>query len=582
MKFFFKTLQANRQPYRVFLTLSLLLAAVISVAGVITTRLTGELGQAALDMDTTALVHFILIVTGLTAIRAITSALLALLVGRYGAKVGYNFRQNFAKYFLQRPFAAFEGANSGESLSLFSNDLPGAIGLVSAHGLRLFSDILLILVTFVYMLMLNTVLTLIFFASFPAIMILQILLAAPIQKTQAKWLETRATVTAVVNDSLQNTSTVAAYSLEDVVVRRTANAFDDVVAATKKYALSLVPIAMFGMVISFTPLIILVSIAANRVIGGYMSVAEFIAFTGLAGETASFLGMLSQRQSSIQTAAAGAKRVLEAMETPVEDLEKGSAIENEKSDIAVLAEDLTFSYSRPTSGEEDVPLALDGVNFAIEKGSRVAFVGGSGSGKSTVLKLLLGLYAPNSGKLNVLGSGVDDVSLGSLRDTFAYVPQDSFLFPESIGANITGETEFTDLPRLEKACKDAGIFDFIQTLPDKFNSSLNESAENISGGQKQRIALARAFYRNAPIILFDEATSALDPATETAILENFNAMTQGKTVIMVAHRIKAISFCDTIIVMDGGKVASAGTHDQLLTSCKVYKNLYENQTKGAA
>jgi len=576
MKFLFKTLQANRQPYRAFLALSLLLALIMSVASVVTTRLTGDMGQAALDANTTELLRFIVIVTGLFAIQAISSAILALLVGRYSGKVGYNFRDNFAKYFLQRPFAAFEGANSGESLSLFSNDLPHAVALVSAHGLRLFSDILMLVVTFVYMLMLNTVLTLIFFASFPVILVLQILLAAPIQKTQGKWLESRATVTAVVHDSLQNTSTVAAYSLENVVVRRTAAAFDDVLAATKKYALSLVPIAMFGMVISFTPLIIVISVAANRVIGGYMSIAEFIAFTSLAGETASFLGMLSQRQSSIQTSAAGAKRILEAMETPVEDLTKGNVLQ-QSGDIAVLAENLTFSYSRTTSDEEDAPLALDNVNFTITKGSRVAFVGGSGSGKSTVLKLLLGLYSPNSGKLNVLGNSMDEISLGSLRDTLAYVPQDSFLFPESIGANITGEAEFSDMPRLEKACKDAGIYDFVQTLPDKFNATLNESAENISGGQKQRIALARAFYRNAPIILFDEATSALDPATETAILENFDTMTQGKTVIMVAHRLKAISFCDTIIVMDGGKVVSTGTHDELLTSCEIYKKLYNTQ-----
>ena len=249
------------------------------------------------------------------------------------------------------------------------------------------------------------------------------------------------------------------------------------------------------------------------------------------------------------------------------------------------ADDVGEGIAGEESSDESTAVpsfALDGVSFEIKRGSRVAFVGGSGSGKSTVLKLLLGLYAPQEGTLSVMGANTADISLESLRDVFAYVPQDSFLFPEPISGNITGQSEVSDKAKLEKACRDAGILEFIESLPEGFDSTLSESAENVSGGQKQRIALARAFYRDAPIILFDEATSALDPATETAVLQSFNALADDKTIIMVAHRLKAIDFCDSIIVLDAGKIASIGTHDELITSCAIYKKLYESQQKEVA
>jgi len=287
--------------------------------------------------------------------------------------------------------------------------------------------------------------------------------------------------------------------------------------------------------------------------------------------------MLSQRQNEVQTAAAGAKRLREIMIAEQENIEIGAISESltqaNNSDIAIAMDNLTFAYSN----EEDVPPTLDGITFQIKKGSRVAFIGGSGSGKSTILKLLMGLYTPQSGDIHIMGHNASDICLRSLRDSLAYVPQDSFLFPETIAQNISGENEVSDLPRLEKACSDAGILDFIKSLPNGYDSELGESAENISGGQKQRIALARALYKNSPIILFDEATSALDPATESEILTTFDAHTKNKTVLMVAHRLRAIGFCDIIAVMDKGKLVSKGTHSELYGVCPIYTNLYDSQ-----
>ena len=655
MGLMFKTLSGQRLRYKRFLFFFLLLALITAVAGALTTRLSGEMGQAALDLDTATLLQFFGVITLLMVIQAVSSGVSALILGRFGAAAGYRFRDNFAKYFLRKPFSAYEGAKSGESLSILSNDIPAAVELVTNGGMTLIANVINLLVMFAFLFFINWWLTLIFIASFPVLIVMQVLISKPIQKKSEKRLEARANVTTLANDSFQNVSTVVSYSLEDVMKKRYVTAFETWINANKSMAFSYLTLILAGVIASMAPLMVVFAVSAHQVIYGGMSMAEMIAFTGIASEAGSWLMMLSQQQNNIQTAAGGAKRFDEHMAAELENVDLGEELKP-SGDVAVSAVGLTFAYGvneqddegasddepgglgmtivahgdkvdsdgshdavvardkdesaragraspSPTGADDqdgdlhnaivedglvrpdgadaedalvqEPILALDDVSFEIKKGARVAFVGGSGSGKSTVLKLLLGLYAPQDGALSVMGANVANVSLSSRRELFAYVPQDSFLFPESILGNITGESTVTDKPRLEKACRDAGILDFINALPHGFDSELGEAAENVSGGQKQRIALARAFYRDAPIILFDEATSALDPTTEAEVLQSFNALSEDKTVIMVAHRLRAIDFCDTIVVMDDGKVAAIGSHDELIASSPIYAGLYD-------
>ena len=575
MSLLFKTLAKQRVRYKGFLFFFLHMALIVSIASVFMTRITGEMGQAALDMDTSVLLQFFGLITGIMIIRAIASAVSALFLGRFAGEAGYRFRDNFAKYFLQQPFSTYESTKSGESLSVFSNDLPAAIELVSNGGLRMIADVITLVVTLAFMLYINWWLTLIFFASFPVLIMMQVFISIPIQKKSAKRLEARANTNVVANDVFQNSGVVITYSLEDVMKERYHKAFEDWVVASKSQGRSFLSLVMAGILASVSPILIVIAVSAYQVIGGNMYMAEWIAFIALAMEAGSWLMMLAQRQNQVKTSAAGAIRMDEHMMGELENIQEGNTL-IASGDIALSAANLKFAYK---TEDDKSPLALEDVSFEIKQGSRVAFVGGSGSGKSTVLKLLLGLYSPQEGKISIMGQDVADVSLESLRDTFAYVPQDSFLFPESILENITGESTISDKPRLEKACRDAGILEFIQGLPNGFNATLGESAENVSGGQKQRIALARAFYRDSPIILFDEATSALDPTTESAVLQSFNVLTKDKTVVMVAHRLSAIDFCDTIVVMDGGKIAAVGTHNELMETSAIYSNLYKAQQK---
>jgi ABC-type bacteriocin/lantibiotic exporter with double-glycine peptidase domain len=508
----------------------------------------GEIGQAVYRFETTTIIYLLLTMTGVMLLRAVLSALSAFFLGRFAGKAEYNFRVNFIKFFLRQRFSKFEKTNSGESLSVFANDLPQAVKLVAGGSMQLISDLMLLISVLAFMMYLNRLYTIIFIALFPVLAIFQALVSIPVQKVASKTMETKAGFNAVVNDSLQNTATVIAYALEDELEHRYVSAYKEYFSARMTYIRRFSVLILAGFVVSTFPLAFLFIASGFAVVNETMLISEFIVYTGIGILAVGWLADLAQLLGNMGVSIAGAKRLVEANDGDCENI--GYIKNLDSSEKAVVAfENVSFAYA------EDSHDVLDGTSFEILHGAKVAIVGGSGSGKSTILKLLLGLYEPKVGKIKVFGNDIATIDKSSLRNIFSYVPQDSFLFPVSITENITGKKEISkhEEERLEKSCRDAGIYDFIKSLPNGYNSMLSESAENISGGQRQRIALARAFYKDAPIILFDEATSALDPSTEAEILFTLQEATIKKTVIMVAHRAAAKSFCDTIITLDGGK-----------------------------
>jgi len=532
-------------------------------------HLRGSLGEAAYYGQANNLLRLLIILTAVSAVRIVNSLIRVYYQMRFNANAGYKLRENFLKYFLRIPFTTFEKAGSGESLSIFQTDLRWTRDLIGTSAWELIEDMVYLVVIFAFMFYISPFLTFVLIGTIPVLAVLQMLSSIPIQKRQTVMSEERANFNAVVNDSLQNISTIAAYSLEDVLEERYLTSYDKYFEAYKRFLLTLIPLLLFGFIGAGIPLAIINVLAAFRVLRYGMPLADFIAFTAIAMLTVEWVATLAERFNSVQTGVANAKRLLEKTAEPLEDT-SGEAV-NQDIPVSITFNNVSFKYS------DDAPHAVENVTFSVKPGSRIAFVGGSGSGKSTLLKLFLGLYAPSSGEILISGKNMTELSKDSLRDIFAYVPQDSFLFPESIGENITLEPQPSNLPRLEKAAADAGILDFINGLPEKWSGMLQEASENVSGGQRQRIAIARAFYKNAPIILFDEATSALDPTTEASILQSFEQAAKGKTVIMVAHRPSAIAVCDEIIVMDNGKICGIGTHEELLATSETYKNLYETR-----
>ncbi|MCL2604334.1 MAG: ATP-binding cassette domain-containing protein [Defluviitaleaceae bacterium] len=622
MKTFLLTLRKTRLSYSAVM-LPYILAATVAAAGlVVTNRLTGEMGEAALYGHTDTLVRLLLWVTAVMVLRAAVTSLSTFLYARFTANAGYALRAYFVRHFLRVPFARIERTASGENLSIYSNDIPKAEALIASDILDLITDFVSFVSAFIFLMVISPRFTAISFVAAIGMLVLQIGLALPLQRWSVRMSEKQAEFNAVVNDSLQNLSTVISYGLENVLEARYMHVYGQYFAALMKFAVSLGFMLGTMLTILLSPLIVIFTVLALATIAGELAIAEFIAFITTVFIAATSVTQLAQNVGRLAADSAGAKRLNENTDDAHEILDEGAEGTSEqivpklgvptlgvpKLGVPKLGEirfnDVTFSYCAANDGtpsvgepstapteepatapteesiaapteEPTVTPALDALSFTIKPGSRVAIVGASGSGKSTILKLLLGLYEPTGGTITFGGEEISQFPKSRVRDLFAYVPQDSFLFPESIGKNITlewGQEAKTDNAhfrfdrereaasnnaRLRLACEQADILGFIDSLPEGFDAILGESAENISGGQRQRIAMARAFYKDAPIILFDEATASLDPSTEAEILKTLDTVTQGKTVIMVSHRPQTIAACDLVITMDDGKIREA-------------------------
>ena len=552
IKVFFETLKKYNIKYKIFLFFFIILTLASSLAFFAVELVTGNMAQAAYEFDISLMLNLFLLLSGVTLIRAVSSALTVLYLNRFEVKVSYTFRSYFAKYFLMLPFNKFEKVNSGKSLSILSNDLPSVAKFVSSGGLQMASDFIFFLISMILMFFVNWIYSLVFFVIFPFLIMLQASLAKPMEKHSANMLKEKARFNALLNDSLHNLDVVKAYSLEEILENRFLEINNKLMKQFKKNLNTITIMFISAMVVSVGPLLALTSFSAISVINTSMELALFFVFISLASSSSQWLLDFSHSIAWRKMEKASAIRMNEALIEKVERIEDLGEIEklNIKDPLISFA-DVSFKYN-----EEESNLVLNGISFDIKRGEKVAIVGPSGSGKSTILKLLLKLYSQNSGKIKLFDQNLEFINHETVRNYFSYIPQNSFLFPETIAENITlklyDSLNQIEKERLEQVTKDAGIFKFISSLPYKFNSLITEAADNISGGQRQRIALARAFYKNAPIILLDEATSALDSQTESEIFEVLKNISKDKTLIMVAHRQSAIDFCDHIIRIDGG------------------------------
>ena len=234
-------------------------------------------------------------------------------------------------------------------------------------------------------------------------------------------------------------------------------------------------------------------------------------------------------------------------------------------------EDVSFSYS-PTSTP-----ALDGVSLEIPSGKIVGLVGRSGCGKTTITRLVQGMYAIQSGLIRVDGLDMRELDISHMRQNIGVVLQENFLFRGTVRENIGMAKSNATFQEIVYAAKLAGADEFVERMPQSYDTMLEESGSNLSGGQKQRLAIARALLTNPRILIFDEATSALDPESEGIIQRNLKSIAKGRTVIIVSHRLSTMTGCDAIVVLDRGKVQNIGNHRALLDESKVYQELWYQQ-----
>lgn len=311
--------------------------------------------------------------------------------------------------------------------------------------------------------------------------------------------------------------------------------------------------------------------SGTMIAAGEMAINNFFSFLTAMMLAYQPIRSLATIHMLINQGAVGASRVFEVIdaEPSIKETESAPHLNIKKGDI--IFQNVSFSY--PNTQAE----AIKNINISIDGGSIAALVGHSGAGKSTIINLLPRFYDPKKGEVSIDGQNIDSVTLSSLRKNIAMVSQDIILFDDTVQANIAYANMSASKEQIKKACDYAAASNFIEELPNSYETIIGENGVRLSGGQKQRISIARAFLKNSPIILLDEATSSLDAESEEKVQTAVMNLTKNKTTLVIAHRLSTIIRADKIIVMKHGKIVETGTHSELIKNSLIYKNLYSKQ-----
>ena len=311
-------------------------------------------------------------------------------------------------------------------------------------------------------------------------------------------------------------------------------------------------------------------IGTVKVLEGDMSIGELITFNSLLAYFLEPIKNLFDLQPQIQTAVVAAKRIGEILELEVEEKEKENKIKDISIRQDIVFENVNFKYGTRR-------LVLRDIDMCIRAGSKIALVGESGSGKTTLAKLLLNFYELQQGQITIGDMNIKDIDKMSLRNKIAYISQDIFMFNGTIMENLMIGNEEATMQEIIDVCKLTQLDDFINNLPLRYDTEIEENGINLSGGQKQRLAIARALIKKPDLLIMDEATSNLDSITEKAIEKMIDEMDSKMTIIIIAHRLSTIKKCDKIFVMKDGKIIEEGNHNELLDLKKEYFSLWEEQ-----
>lgn len=321
--------------------------------------------------------------------------------------------------------------------------------------------------------------------------------------------------------------------------------------------------------------VVIIGLGALDVFSGAMTIGALVAFNMLAGRVSGPLVQIVTMVHEYQEVALSVRMLGEIMNQRPEQFGRGRGMRPElKGHIEF--DKVTFRYG------PDGPPALDDVSFSVPSGSVFGIVGKSGSGKTTVTRLIQGLYQNQQGLVKIDGYDSREIDLVHLRTSIGVVLQDNFLFRGTVRDNIAAARPDASIEEIVEVARMAGAEEFIERLPRGFETILEENASNLSGGQKQRLAIARALLTNPKLLIFDEATSALDPDSEAIVRQNLSKIAEGRTVIIVSHRLSTLVDADAILVVERGKIADIGRHDQLVSRCMTYRHLWAQQTRQVA
>jgi ATP-binding cassette subfamily B protein len=414
-------------------------------------------------------------------------------------------------------------------------------------------------------------LTLVMLAIVPPIAIGSVILGRRISKLSRKAQDALARASEVAEETIAGVRTVQSFTREPAESARYTGAVWDAFALARR-RVTVVAAFVGGMVLTgYGALACVLWFGGRLVVGGRMTVGELTAFTLYTVFVAFALSTLADLWSDLMRAGGASQRVFELLErTP--ELATGGDLRPDAIDGRVQLADVSFAYpARPEV------VVLDGIDLGLEPGTVTALVGPSGAGKSTLSALIPRLYDPIAGEVRLDGLDVRDYDLEWLRQQIGIVAQEPMLFSTTIEDNIRYGRADASRDEIEAAARAAHAHDFVVSLPDGYGTQVGERGIQLSGGQKQRVAIARALLKDPPILILDEATSSLDAESEALVRDALELLMRDRTSLVIAHRLSTVRNADRVVVLDGGRVLEAGTHDRLMGTDGVYRRLVRHQ-----
>jgi len=516
---------------------------------------------------------------GIAGLLAIGTALRYALVTRLGERVVADIRKAvFARVIGLSP-SFFERVMTGEVLSRITTDTTLILSVIGSSISIALRNVLIFFGGIILMLFTSAKLTGMVLLIVPAVVVPILVLGRKMRKLSRENQDWIAASSGSASESLLSVQTVQAFTHEDI----SRGAFSDVTEksfdAARRRIWTRAQMTAIVIFLVFSGIVGVLWIGATDVRSGEMTTGALVQFVIYAVMVAGSVAALSEIIGELQRAAGATERLVELLhaEDTVND-PKNAVVLNEPVRGEITFDDVHFAYP----SRRDIP-ALDGVSLTIKPGETVAVVGPSGAGKTTIIQLIQRFYDPDSGSVRLDGTRIDHMNRDAFRRHIALVPQDPVIFAASARENIRfGRPDATDA-EIEQAARAAAAHDFIEALPDGYDSYLGERGVMLSGGQKQRIAIARAILRDAPVLLLDEATSALDAESERAVQRAVDELSEGRTTIIVAHRLATVKKADRIVVMEQGRIVATGAHDALVSQDGLYARLARLQfTDGIA
>ena len=588
----FRRITPYLRPHRIKFAVGIVLITLSGVLTLVVTRLWGQLGGVGVDstagqggfelplpIDAGDLRQIGVAIFLVLVVQSALSFIRIWLFGEITTRMLKALREDAFAGMITQPMAFFDTRRVGDLGSRIAADIEAirdTFTVVLAELVRqtiIIGGGLLALMTFSWKL------TLLMLGTLPVAMIAAMGFGRFIRKLSKKTQDAVAGSNTIVSETLTGIVSVKAFAREAYELARYRDRVEEVRGIALRTALWRGAFASFIIVMIFGAITIVLFQGASMLKSGELNSEQFFSFLLMTGLVAGSIGGIANIFGDLQRGFGAIEEVMDLIQRDREpvDLEEETAASPQGRGLAVRFDGVGFHYpNRP-----DVRV-LDGIDLELRSGETLALVGGSGAGKSTLASLVTAFRAPTDGTLTVDGIPVAEHGLSALRRRMALVPQEVILFGGSIEENIRYGRPDASEDEVRQAAEDALALPFIEAFPDGFATLVGERGVQLSGGQRQRIALARAFLRDPELLLLDEATSALDAASEKAIQEALDRLMQGRTSLVIAHRLSTVRSADRIAVMESGRIVEIGDHETLMAQGGRYRELVEHQLEGTS